>query len=70
MLRNLKAEMARKGIRAKAICQSLSISEKAMSNKITEITDFTRSEMYHIQNTFFSDFEMSYLFASDVNPLN
>ena len=65
VLMNLKAEIVRAGISSKAISQAIGISISAMSRKTCELVDFTRSEMYEIQNRFFRDKTIDYLFQSD-----
>lgn len=50
---NLRAEIAKRGIKIKAIAACLRISEKALSNKINGKTDFTWPEACKISNCFF-----------------
>lgn len=66
MLSNLRAEMARKRISGIEIGKRIGISEKSVSNKINERSDFTRKEMFLIKEIFFPDVsDMRYLFESD-----
>ncbi len=65
MLLNLKAEIARSKTSQMEIAVFLGITEKTMSKKINEKTDFTRSEMYKIQSNFFPNVDMKYLFESE-----
>ena len=66
MLANLRTEMTRKKVRGKAMAKVIGCSEKTMSNKINEKNDFTRSEMFLINTTFFPEItDMRYLFESD-----
>ncbi len=65
MLLNLKTEIARNRTSQRKIAKFLGLGEKAMSEKINEKTDFTRSEMYKIKKTFFPNVEMEYLFESE-----
>lgn len=65
VLFNLKTEIIRSKFSANKIAKAIGISPKAMSNKVTEKTQFTRDEMYAIQDKFFSEADMKYLFASD-----
>ncbi len=64
MLLNLKTEIARAKTSQAKIASAIGISEKAMSNKILERSDFTRLEMYAISELF-PKADMKYLFASD-----
>lgn len=65
MLLNLKTEIARKKISQAKIAAFLCIGERTMSHKVTEKSDFTRSEMYAIHKEFFPDIDMKYLFDSE-----
>lgn len=65
MLLNLKTETARKHLSCRKIAKEIGISKEAMSNKVTEKTQFTRPEMYAIHDKFFPETDMKYLFASD-----
>ncbi len=65
MLLNLKTEIARRKLSQAKIARAIGISDRAMSQKVTERTEFTRSEMYAIHKIFFSDVNFRYLFASD-----
>lgn len=65
MLLNLKTAIAKHKVSAAKISRIVGISEKAMSNKINEYTDFTRKEMYHIHRLFFKDEDFHELFKSD-----
>lgn len=64
MLLNLKTEIARRKLSQAKIAQAIDISDRAMSQKVTERTEFTRSEMYAIHKIFFSNVDFCYLFAS------
>ncbi|MBP0985366.1 MAG: hypothetical protein J6A19_16760 [Oscillospiraceae bacterium] len=65
MLLNLKTEIARRKLSCRKIAKGVDISKEAMSHKITEKSQFTRSEMYAIHDMFFPDTDMKYLFASE-----
>lgn len=65
VLANLRTEMYKRKITSKAISKYINRSEKAVSNKIHEKCDFTRSEMFLIKSNFFPDFSLDYLFESD-----
>ncbi len=65
MLINLKLEICKKKISAAKIARFLNISVYAMSNKVTEKSQFTRTEMYKIHEKFFPDTDFHFLFRSD-----
>lgn len=65
MLQNLKLEICRKNISAAKIARFLGIRIETMSKKVSEKSQFTRSEMYKIHKEFFSDVDFHYLFRSD-----
>lgn len=65
MLANLKAEMARKNITNTMIANILSTTNQTIINKINEVSQFDRKEMFLIYNTFFSNMNFTYLFISD-----
>lgn len=62
MLKNLIAEMARKGILYKDLAEILGRDEKSISNKISCKTEFTRKEMVQIRNKLFPECSLDYLF--------
>lgn len=64
MLLNLKTEIARRKLSGRKIAKDIGISKEAMTHKVTERSQFTRSEMYAIHGRFFPDTDMKYLFAS------
>ena len=61
---NLKSEIARKGLKLKAISAYLGISGKALSNKMNGRTSFTWSEVCKIRDYFFPDVDKDYLFEA------
>lgn len=63
MLRNLKAEMARSGLRTDDLVKAINKSEKAVRMKITGESSFTFPEALTIRSTFFPDLTLEYLFA-------
>lgn len=65
MLLNLKAEILRHEVSAAKISKRIGISEKAMSNKVQEHSEFTRKEMYYIHDNFFPETDFYELFRSD-----
>lgn len=62
MLRNLMAEMARKGLFNKDLAETIGRDEKSISNKILCKTEFTRKEMVAIKKAYFPDCTLDYLF--------
>ena len=66
MLANLRIEMIKRKITGRDIGKCIDKSEKSVSNKIHEQSDFTRKEMFLIKKNLFPDIEdMRYLFESD-----
>lgn len=59
----LEVEIVRRGLKKKAIAESLGISTKALSNKLTGKTSFTWPEACKTQEVFFPDMEMRTLFS-------
>ena len=55
MLLNLKTAMAKQKVSAAKISRTIGVSQRAMSNKVNEYTDFTRSEMYRIHKALRTD---------------
>ncbi len=62
MLKNLIAEMARKGLLYRDLAEFLDRDEKSISNKISCKTEFTRKEMVGIKKEFFPECSLDYLF--------
>lgn len=62
MFKNLRAEMAREGLTIRAISNKLGITDKTFRSKLHGKTEFTRSEMVKLRNTFFSNLTIEYLF--------
>ena len=67
MLSKLRTEMYKRKITGKDIGKCINRSEKSISNKIHERSDFTRKEMFLIKSNFFPEFSLDYLFESDNN---
>ena len=65
MLLNLKNEINRHGLSAAKIAKSIGISDRTMSKKVTEESDFTRKEMYLIHESFFPETDFYRLFKSE-----
>lgn len=65
MLLNLKKEMWKAGITGVKIASLLDIDTSTFSIKLNGKRDFTRSEMFLIWRTYFSDMDMAYLFEEN-----
>lgn len=59
---NLRAEMARHGIRVGDVAKTLGLSYSAAYKKITGHSEFTLSELVIIRKKFFPDKTLDYLF--------
>lgn len=62
MYENLKAEMGRKGITIMTISRDLSFVYETLRNKFNGNTEWLRSEMFLIKETYFPDKSLEYLF--------
>lgn len=62
MLANLAVEMKMKKVTQTQIAEALKITNFSVWKKINGKTDFTASEMFKIQDTFFPDKDLRYLF--------
>lgn len=62
---NLVGEMARRGIKRKDVADAISVSYKALSNKLSGKAPFTWPEVVCISNTFFPDVEKDTLFLRE-----
>ena len=67
MLSNLKCRMWQKHITGRQISELLDVRPETVSDKILEKTNFTRTEMFRIYDTYFKGEDMAELFASDEN---
>lgn len=65
MLRNLMAEMTRAGLKNKDLAATIGKSEKSISNKIGNRTEFTREEMVLIKKKHFPGCSLEYLFSQE-----
>lgn len=63
---NLEAEIARKGIKKKEICEFLGISYRSWSNKMKGVTPVTWPEVCKIQSEFFPYVSKDYLFKFNI----
>lgn len=62
---NLAGEIARRGIKKKAIASSIHVCEKSFWKKMNGKVPFTWPEVKTIRKTFFPDMDVAYLFAED-----
>ena len=59
---NLAGEIAKRGVKKRAIASTLGISEKSLFNKMSGSVEFTWKEVCKIQDCFFPDREKDELF--------
>lgn len=59
--------MWQRNITGKRLAELLGIRPETVSDKITGKSDFTRTEMFLIRDTFFDDIDMAYLFLKTEN---
>ena len=64
----LVGEIAKRGIKKKAIARSLGICDKALSNKLNGKTPFTWPEVRTIRHQFFPDIPPDVLFKEATQP--
>lgn len=62
-MRNLSAEMARFGVSYADLMELLNCSQKTVSNKLNDVTEFSVSEAMDIRDKFFPGMRLEYLFA-------
>ena len=60
---NLEDEIERKGIRKSKIAEALGITKRAFHNKQIGIFEFKLSEAFTIQEVFFPECDLRYLFS-------
>jgi len=65
LYKNLKAEMARRGVMVKDIAELLNVRRSTASDKINGKFRFYYDEALKIKKEFFPDLDLEYLFASD-----
>lgn len=63
----LVGEIAKRGIEKRLIADAMGISYRAFYNKMTGITEFTWHEVRKIQETFFPEMDLKYLFSGKSN---
>ncbi|AJA42496.1 XRE family transcriptional regulator (endogenous virus) [Clostridium phage phiCT453A] len=69
MFPNLKAEMARSGIRVNDISKMLGVSEKTARNYLSGRTKISWLDVLTIQAKLFPDLKVGYLFAIDTKKI-
>ena len=62
---NLRAQIAIKGLKLKKIAETLKMSEKTFSNKVSGKSQFTWPEACMLQKVFFPDTEKDVLFEAN-----
>ena len=67
MLNNLKAEMARGGIKTSDIARVINKTDKCARMKVAGQTGFTFNECMTIHRTLFPDCSIEYLFAEEAD---
>lgn len=63
--RNLKAELARQGISIEELAKLLNVHRNSVANKLNGITNFTIDEAFLIQEKYFPDLTLGYLFERE-----
>lgn len=62
---NLRGEMAKRKISIESIAELLGIHRNSVANKLNGESAFSIGQAMLIQETFFPDLEMKYLFSKD-----
>ena len=70
MFPNLRAEMSRKGLKIKDICEVLDVSEKTARNYLNGKTKISWCDVLIISSKLFPDLEIGYLFQIGINTKN
>ena len=65
---NLRAEIARRGIKKTAMARCIGVTDRAFYNKLSGISTFTWPEACKIRDQFFPDMEKDVLFADAQRP--
>ncbi len=63
--KTLVGEIAKRGIKKKAIASRIGVSERAFYNKLNGIAPFTWEEVCEINKCFFPDMDKSVLFSKE-----
>lgn len=66
----LIGEIAKRGIKKKAIAEVLGIDGRTLSNKLAGKTAFTWAEVKSIRNNFFPDFTVDALFETSPSDVD
>lgn len=61
----LAGEIAKRGIKKKAIAKSIGVCDKSLRNKLAGNTPFTWPEVKTIRHQFFPDLDPDYLFEEN-----
>jgi len=69
-MRNLSAEMVRYGVTSSDIQGILACTGKTVSNKLSDVSEFSVGEAIKIRDTFFPGLRIAYLFAKSDNAKN
>lgn len=64
----LAEEIARRGIKKKALAESIGVCNKALNNKMNGRSPFTWPEVKTIRHQFFPDMDPNILFAEADDP--
>ena len=67
---NLRGEMAKKKVSIEDVSELLGIHRNSVSNKLNGISSFTIDESVKIQERFFPDLELKYLFKKEETIIN
>lgn len=68
MYRNLKAEMARRGITNERLAKGIGVNPATMSAKLNVVGRMRLDEAQQIRDEFFPEMTMDYLFGDDASP--
>lgn len=68
MYRNLKAEMARRGITNERLARGIGVNPATMSAKLNVVGRMRLDEAQQLRDKFFPEMTMDYLFGDDVPP--
>lgn len=61
-MKNLSAEMVRYGVSTADIQSVLACSQKTVTNKLNNVTEFSVGEAMKVRDTFFPGMRLEYLF--------
>ncbi len=63
--KNLKAELAREEIAIEELAKLLNVHRNSVANKLNGVTAFTIDEAFLIQETYFPNLSLGYLFERE-----